>query len=120
MEEGWLTPAASGANDVRKAWVYGHASSGRLRPHVWQWRVRREVGEAEGRPTLLIEEASELPRGFVDEAGVLGVTAAASTPEEVVQELLARLASWRAIAVSEVGDPEENVRFAPVDLGALA
>ncbi len=80
----------------------------------------REVGEAEGRPTLLIEEAGELPRAFVEEAEVLGVTAAASTPEELVQELLDRLASWRAISVSEVGDPEENVRFAPVDLGALA
>lgn len=80
----------------------------------------REVGEAEGRPTLLIEEPYELPRSFVDEAEILGVTAAASTPEDVVQELLARLASWRAIVVSEVGEAEENVRFAPVDLGALA
>ncbi|WP_343039429.1 4-hydroxy-3-methylbut-2-enyl diphosphate reductase [Microvirga makkahensis] len=34
----------------------------------------RELGEAQGRPTLLVEEANELPRSFIEGIRVLGIT----------------------------------------------
>jgi 4-hydroxy-3-methylbut-2-enyl diphosphate reductase len=79
----------------------------------------RDLGEAANRPTVLVEEARELPRAFVDGISVLGLTAGASTPETIVQETIAQLAGWRTVSVEEVTVAEERVTFAPVDLGAL-
>jgi 4-hydroxy-3-methylbut-2-enyl diphosphate reductase len=79
----------------------------------------RELGEAENRPTLLLEDPRDLPRAFVENVSVLGVTAGASTPESIVQETIARLSRWRAVSVEEVAIARETVSFAPVDLSAL-
>lgn len=80
----------------------------------------KELASFLGRPARLIEEAHELDEGFVDGVETLGLTAGASAPEALVQETLARLASWRAIAVEELTVTTETTRFAPVDLGVLA
>lgn len=80
----------------------------------------KEVAEAVGRPTLLIEQADELTRAFIGQARSIGITAGASAPEAIVQETIARIASWRTIEVEEIGPAEHSPRFAPVDLGVLA
>ncbi|MET0527503.1 MAG: 4-hydroxy-3-methylbut-2-enyl diphosphate reductase [Microvirga sp.] len=78
-----------------------------------------EVAESEGRPALLMQEPKDLTLSFIDGAAVIGLTAGASAPEELVQEALARLAQWRRITVEEVRVTHEGTQFAPVDLSRL-
>lgn len=76
-----------------------------------------ELAQALGRPALLVESADEIGPDFVDGADTLGLTAGASAPEDLVQEVLARLRAWRRLTVEEVRVTEETTRFAPVDVG---
>jgi 4-hydroxy-3-methylbut-2-enyl diphosphate reductase len=80
----------------------------------------REVAEAEGRPALLMSSLTDLTAEFIGNAQVVGLTAGASAPEDMVQAALAQLAQWRQVAVEEVKVTDESTRFAPVDLSALA
>ncbi len=78
-----------------------------------------EVAASEGRSTLLMQDAKDLTLSFIDGAAVIGLTAGASAPEELVQEALARLAQWRRLTVEEVRVTQEGTQFAPVDLSRL-
>lgn len=79
----------------------------------------RDVARFLNRPALLVEEAHELDEDFIAQAQTIGVTAGASAPEVIVQEVLERLAGWRQLHVEEVTLTRETTQFAPVDLGAL-
>ena len=79
----------------------------------------REVAATEGRPALLLQDPKDLTLSFIDGAAVIGLTAGASAPEELVQEALARLAQWRHLTVEEVRVTHEGTQFAPVDLSRL-
>jgi 4-hydroxy-3-methylbut-2-enyl diphosphate reductase len=79
----------------------------------------REVAENEGRPALLMEDLRDLTFAFIDGARVIGLTAGASAPEEMVQQALRQLAQWRRVSVEEVRVTEEGTRFAPVDFSRL-
>jgi 4-hydroxy-3-methylbut-2-enyl diphosphate reductase len=78
-----------------------------------------EVAESEGRPALLMQDPKDLTLSFIDGVAVIGITAGASAPEELVQEALAQLAQWRRITVEEVRVTHEGAQFAPVDLSRL-
>lgn len=78
-----------------------------------------EVAESEGRPALLMQDPKDLTLSFIHGAAVIGLTAGASAPEELVQEALALLAQWRQITVEEVRVTHEGTQFAPVDLSRL-
>jgi 4-hydroxy-3-methylbut-2-enyl diphosphate reductase len=79
----------------------------------------REVAESEGRPALLMQDPRDLTLSFINGAAVIGLTAGASAPEELIQEALSQLAQWRRVTVEEVRVTEEVTRFAPVDLSQL-
>jgi 4-hydroxy-3-methylbut-2-enyl diphosphate reductase len=79
----------------------------------------REVAEHEGRPALLMEDLRDLTFAFIDGARVIGLTAGASAPEEMVQQALRQLALWRRVSIEEVRVTEEGTRFAPVDFSRL-
>ncbi len=79
----------------------------------------RDVARFLNRPALLVEDAGELDEGFIDEAKTIGVTAGASAPEIIVQEVIEKLATWRQLHVEEVILTRETTQFAPVDLSAL-
>ena len=51
-----------------------------------------EVAANEGRQALLMQDPKDLTLSFIDGAAVIGLTAGASAPEDLVQEALARLA----------------------------
>jgi 4-hydroxy-3-methylbut-2-enyl diphosphate reductase len=78
-----------------------------------------EVAESEGRPALLMQSPNDLTLSFIDGAAVIGITAGASAPEELVQEALALLAQWRRLTVEEVRTTHEGTQFTPVDLSRL-
>ena len=52
----------------------------------------RELGEECGVPTYLIGDASELDPAWVEGAGTVGITAGASAPETLVEDIVAALA----------------------------
>jgi 4-hydroxy-3-methylbut-2-enyl diphosphate reductase len=71
----------------------------------------REIAADTGVATYLIEDASHLEPEWLKGVEAVGITAGASTPEELVQELIDRLREYREIEL-EVGDgEEENVQF---------
>jgi 4-hydroxy-3-methylbut-2-enyl diphosphate reductase len=78
-----------------------------------------EVARSEGRPALLMQDPKDLTLSFIDGAAVIGLTAGASAPEELIQEALALLARWRRITVEEVRVTHEGTQFAAVDLSRL-
>ncbi len=78
-----------------------------------------EVAQSEGRPALLMQDVKDLTLSFIEGVAVIGLTAGASAPEELVQEALAQLAQWRRLSVEEVRVTQEGTQFAPVDLSRL-
>lgn len=71
----------------------------------------REIGEAEGIAAYLIEDATALDLDWLAGARSVGITAGASAPEELVQEVVTRLATHFETDVTQLGGVEENVQF---------
>jgi len=71
----------------------------------------REMGEAAGVESHLIEGASALDPVWLDGVEVVGLTAGASAPESVVQDTICRLRSLRLVTVQDLDGVEEKVRF---------
>ncbi|MDA8094722.1 MAG: 4-hydroxy-3-methylbut-2-enyl diphosphate reductase [Betaproteobacteria bacterium] len=71
----------------------------------------REVGAQIQVPSYLLQDADELDVRWLEGKSRVGVSAGASTPEILVQSLLARLRALGAVVVREAGGPEESVTF---------
>jgi 4-hydroxy-3-methylbut-2-enyl diphosphate reductase len=71
----------------------------------------REIGVASGRPSYLIDSAESLDLGWLDGARAVGITAGASAPESLVQQLVGRLAHHYDVSVETLAGIEENVHF---------
>ena len=77
----------------------------------------REIGVEIGVPSYLITDGSELQSGWFREADVVGITAGASAPEELVDDVVAALRSTGPIELSVLPGITENVEFRlPVEL----
>ena len=70
-----------------------------------------EVARREGCRAELVEDASQLELAWLAGAEVVGVTAGASAPESLVQELVSALGRLGPIEVDEHRTTEETVRF---------
>ena len=71
----------------------------------------REIGVEAGVPSHLIADGSELDPAWVRNAAVVGITAGASAPEELVDDVVAALRRLGPIEVSTLPGIEENVEF---------
>ncbi|HUN50848.1 MAG TPA: 4-hydroxy-3-methylbut-2-enyl diphosphate reductase [Candidatus Sulfotelmatobacter sp.] len=71
----------------------------------------REIAEQRGVPSYLIEDAAALDWRWLDGVERLGITAGASAPEQLVQELIEALASRSAIEISVLSGQEERMHF---------
>ena len=72
----------------------------------------REIGEEEGIPTYLIADAAALDRSWFEGKDVVGVTAGASAPEELVLDVIAALRAIDGeLQVSKMEGLEEHVEF---------
>ena len=72
----------------------------------------REIGEEEGLPSFLVEDASQLDPGLLCKAEVIGLTAGASAPEELVQGVIDRIRTYIPdITVEKLDGIEENIEF---------
>ena len=72
----------------------------------------REVAELLGARAYLIDDAQQIDPAWLAGAGRIGVTAGASAPEVLVQDVLARLAESGRPSVVQLSGAEENVTFA--------
>ena len=76
-----------------------------------------ELAERMGVPTYQIDGAGDLQPQWVSEAARIGVTAGASAPEEIVQDVVRRLEDWGAEApVLRQAHTEDVVFSLPRDL----
>jgi 4-hydroxy-3-methylbut-2-en-1-yl diphosphate reductase len=71
----------------------------------------REIGADMAKPSYLVEDASALQPEWLHNAATVGITAGASAPEALVQELVQRIAEIRPITVEFLSGMEENVHF---------
>ena len=71
----------------------------------------REISEESGTDSYLIPDAGCMDPAWLDGVRTVGITAGASAPEELVQELIARLDDLFDITVADLDGIEENVTF---------
>ncbi len=71
----------------------------------------REIGEEIGIPSYLIDDSASLDSAWLDGIDVVGITAGASAPEELVQELIDRLREYRSVEVEELPGVHEGMQF---------
>src|SRR5215471_5473924 len=72
----------------------------------------RELADRAGVPGYLVDGPEDLKREWFDGKQAVGVTAGASAPELLVQQVVDRLRSWGGQVPNEVVGREENVYFA--------
>jgi 4-hydroxy-3-methylbut-2-enyl diphosphate reductase len=71
----------------------------------------REIAAEMGIPSYLIDTAEDIDPAWFTDIDAVGVTAGASAPEELVQEVLTRLGQIAPVAIENLEGVEENVRF---------
>ncbi|HAT34957.1 MAG TPA: 4-hydroxy-3-methylbut-2-enyl diphosphate reductase [Rhodospirillaceae bacterium] len=71
----------------------------------------REIGAELEVPSYLIDDATALEEEWLDGVDVVGITAGASAPEALVQELISRLSEIGEIELEEWDGINENVQF---------
>ncbi len=71
----------------------------------------REIGTEQGVPCYMIADASELLPDWLRGAGTVGITAGASAPEALVQEVIAAIAALGPVEVSTMDGIVEDVHF---------
>ena len=76
-----------------------------------------EVGNDSGIPSYLIEDPKKINPEWLRGKETIGITAGASTPEELVQDLVENLRKYAELEISTMDGTEENVHFPlPVSL----
>jgi 4-hydroxy-3-methylbut-2-en-1-yl diphosphate reductase len=81
----------------------------------------REIAAEHGVPSYLIEDARALDLDWLKGAESVGITAGASAPDELVQNLIARLRELGEVELVKLPGVTENVRFRmPAELADAA
>ncbi|TNE38507.1 MAG: 4-hydroxy-3-methylbut-2-enyl diphosphate reductase [Alphaproteobacteria bacterium] len=71
-----------------------------------------EVGQKSGCPAVsLVQRATDIPWELLESAGTIGITAGASAPETLVEEVVSAFADRYEISVKEIVTNEEQVVF---------
>lgn len=71
----------------------------------------REIGVEMGRIAYLVEDGSAVDPAWLEGIETVGLTAGASAPEELVQSVIAAIASFRTISVEALDGIEEKLQF---------
>ncbi|RTZ72895.1 MAG: 4-hydroxy-3-methylbut-2-enyl diphosphate reductase [Gammaproteobacteria bacterium] len=72
----------------------------------------KEIAEKLGKPAYLVDSPEDLRREWLGDKSIIGVTAGASAPEELVQQVIDRLREWGAGLPAEDDGERESVTFA--------
>ncbi|WP_119353225.1 4-hydroxy-3-methylbut-2-enyl diphosphate reductase [Azohydromonas sediminis] len=76
----------------------------------------REVAERRGTPAYMVDSADDLQAAWFAGRPRVGLTAGASAPEVLVQQVIARLREFGAVSVRTMDGVRETVRF-PLPMG---
>ncbi|MEE9345920.1 MAG: 4-hydroxy-3-methylbut-2-enyl diphosphate reductase [Methylococcales bacterium] len=80
----------------------------------------QEVGEQMGIKSYLVQDSNELQEDWFAHPTQVGITAGASTPEILVQEVLDKIKAFGVKNIQEMDAPEEKVTFAlPAELAGI-
>jgi 4-hydroxy-3-methylbut-2-en-1-yl diphosphate reductase len=71
----------------------------------------REIGSESGIPSYLIDDARSLDPAWLEGVAKVGVTAGASAPEKLVQDLIDKLSDFGSVVVEELAGVEEHMQF---------
>jgi 4-hydroxy-3-methylbut-2-enyl diphosphate reductase len=71
----------------------------------------REIGSEEGLPSYLIADGSELDAKWLQGVETVGITAGASAPEVLVDDVIAALRRLGPVDVSLLAGRQENIEF---------
>jgi 4-hydroxy-3-methylbut-2-enyl diphosphate reductase len=71
----------------------------------------REIAEQLGKQSFLIDTAKDMQQNWFENVAVVGVTAGASAPEVLVQEVIDQLKQWGGQSAVEIQGIEEKVVF---------
>ena len=71
----------------------------------------RDLGEESGVDTYLIETADDLDSSWFDKVDSIGISSGASTPDELVKEVMNRISTFRKIKIEKRPGIEENIVF---------
>ena len=71
----------------------------------------RELAERLGRPAYMVDNAEALQAGWFEGNTRVGLTAGASAPDILVQQVIARLRELGAVAVRHLEGVDETVHF---------
>lgn len=71
----------------------------------------REVARKLGTPAYMVDNASELQAAWFEGRARVGLTAGASAPELLVQQVVERIKSFGAVSVRSMAGVEETVKF---------
>ncbi|CAI1124336.1 4-hydroxy-3-methylbut-2-enyl diphosphate reductase [Serratia proteamaculans] len=70
-----------------------------------------ELAQRVGKPAYLIDSAADIQEAWLKDARNIGVTAGASAPDVLVQDVISRLKALGGVNVQEVSGREENIVF---------
>jgi len=70
-----------------------------------------ELAQRVGNPAYLIDSAADIQEFWLKDAATIGVTAGASAPDVLVQDVISRLKVLGGLEVHEVSGREENIVF---------
>jgi 4-hydroxy-3-methylbut-2-enyl diphosphate reductase len=76
-------------------------------------RRLREVAEMSGARAFLIDDAAKIDPAWLDDVECVGITAGASAPEHLVQEVIAYFQARGVEQIEEIEAVEEKVTFTP-------
>lgn len=71
----------------------------------------REIGTESGLPSYLVADGSEVKAEWVANAQTVGLTAGASAPEEMVEDVISALRALGPVEVTTMAGREEKVEF---------
>jgi 4-hydroxy-3-methylbut-2-en-1-yl diphosphate reductase len=71
----------------------------------------REIADQIGKPAYLIDTAKDVKQEWLQGVNVVGVTAGASAPEVLVQQVVEQLKAWGGVDATEIQGIEEKVVF---------
>jgi len=70
-----------------------------------------ELAQRVGKPAYLIDSAADIQEAWLSSARNIGVTAGASAPDVLVQDVIRRLQALGGLEVHEISGREENIVF---------
>ena len=71
----------------------------------------KDIGSESGVDTHLIETADDMSLGWFENVDSVGITSGASTPDELVKEVIDRISTFSSIEIEKQPGKEENVVF---------